>query len=293
MRLSISTYSYSKLMESGKLTQLDCIAKSKELGFDQVEIESLHHAEDISDEEYARLLREESERQGMPISNFTFGADLFNAFDGDSKREIERVKHMIDLAEMMGARSVRHDATVGPQVSMVKENSFRKLLPMLAESCREITEYAAAKGIRTMVENHGYFCQDSDRVEALVNAVDHPNFGLLVDMGNFCCADEDPAVAVGRVAPYAFYAHAKDFHIKSAMEPNPGEGFFRSRNGSYLRGAIIGHGDVPVKHCLAALKRAGFDGTIALEFEGMENPITAIAIGAANVRRYWNELGEL
>ena len=38
-----------------------------------------------------------------------------------------------------------------------------------------MTEYAAAKGIKTMVENHGFFCQDSDRVEKLVTAVAHPN----------------------------------------------------------------------------------------------------------------------
>ena len=37
-----------------------------------------------------------------------------------------------------------------------------------------------------MVENHGYFAQDSDRVEKLINAVDHPNFGLLLDGATSC-----------------------------------------------------------------------------------------------------------
>ena len=71
-----------------------------------------------------------------------------------------------------------------------------------------------------MVENHGFFCQDSDRVELLVNKVAHKNFGLLVDMGNFLCVDEDPAVAVGRCAPYAFNVHVKDF-IKKSGEAAP------------------------------------------------------------------------
>ena len=62
-------------------------------------------------------------------------------------------------------------------------------------------------------------------MEKLVNMVAHENFGLLNDMGNFLCADEDPAEAIGRVAPYAFYVHAKDFLLKSGMEPDPGEGF--------------------------------------------------------------------
>jgi sugar phosphate isomerase/epimerase len=126
-------------------------------------------------------------------------------------------------------------------------------------------------------------------MEKLYQAVNHENFGLLTDMGNFLCADEAPDKAFGRLAPYAFYAHAKDFHVKSAMLPDPGEGFFRSRSGNYLRGAIIGHGNVPVLHCIRALKNAKYDGYVAIEFEGMEEPVQAITIGLNNLRRYITE----
>jgi sugar phosphate isomerase/epimerase len=290
MKVSVSTYSYIQLINSGKMTQFDCIGKAKEMGFDAVEIESIHPHDGSSPKEYAKKLGEEAKRLNMPISNFTFGADLLNGSNGDMKAEIARIKEMIDLAEIMGAKSVRHDATYGYPKGTRKYRGFEDILPVLAAACREVTEYAASKGIKTMVENHGFFSQDSDRVEKLVNTVAHENFGLLVDMGNFLCADEAPAIAVGRVAPYAFYAHAKDFHVKSAMAPNPGEGFFQSRNGNYLRGSIIGHGDVPVKHCLMALKKAGYEGYIAIEFEGMEEPIMALNIGLANLKRYISEI---
>ena len=130
-----------------------------------------------------------------------------------------------------------------------------------------------------MTENHGFFSQDSQRVEKLYNAVDHPNFALLCDMGNFLCADEDPALAVARVAPYAQYVHAKDFIWKSYKDADPGEGAFRTRAGNFLRGTIVGHGNVPVQQCLHILKAAGFDGAIAIEFEGVETPCTALRIG--------------
>ena len=87
-----------------------------------------------------------------------------------------------------------------------------------------------------MVENHGQFCQIPAGVEQLVNTVAHPNFGLLVDVGNFLCADEDPVTAVGRGAPYAFHVHIKDFLYKSGQEDDPGEGFFSTRSGAFLRG---------------------------------------------------------
>ena len=109
---------------------------------------------------------------------------------------------------------------------------------------------------------------------------------MLVDIGNFTCADDKPEIADSRVAPYAAYVHVKDFHIKSAEGTNPGEGFFTSRNGTYLRGAVIGHGNVPVQQCLRTLKKAGYDGNYAIEFEGIEHPMTGLKIGLANLKKY-------
>ncbi len=136
-----------------------------------------------------------------------------------------------------------------------------------------------------MVENHGFFCQDSVRIEKLMCGVNHKNFGVLFDMGNFLCADDDPAKALGILAPYIFHCHAKDFHFKAGTVFNPGEGWFQSRAGNYLRGAIIGHGDVPLVQCIRLLKKMGYDGVLSIEFEGMEDNLTGLRIGLANLRR--------
>ncbi|MDD7739820.1 MAG: sugar phosphate isomerase/epimerase family protein [Fusicatenibacter sp.] len=286
MKISVSSYSFSSLMKTGALTQLGCVSKAKEMGFDAIEIESIHPHDGSSSPEYAKKLREECERLSLTVSNYTFGADLLNGSEGNLDAEIERIKAQIDIANLLGAKSVRHDATIGYTKETRGYRGFDDVLPRLVEGCRRITEYAASKGIRTMVENHGFFCQDSERVEKLVNGVARDNFGLLCDMGNFLCADENPIDAVSRIAPYAFYVHVKDFHVKSGMGPDPGEGFFKSRGGNYLRGAIIGHGDVPVAQCLSILKNVGYNGYVSIEFEGLEDCEKGIAIGLANLRRY-------
>ena len=285
MKIAASSYSYNRYLQNKTHTQFSLISLVKEMGFDAIEFSGIIPHDGSSPEEYAKKLKVESDRAGLEISNFCFGADFINCEDIDA--EIQRVKKQIDIAEILGVKTVRHDATGGKLQGL----TFDMALPVLARSCREITEYAAEKGIRTMVENHGYFCQDSSRVEKLVTAVNHPNFGLLCDMGNFLCADEDPAKAFGIVASYAFYVHAKDFHVKSVEGTDPGEGFFRSRNGNYLRGAIVGHGNVPIKTCLYALKRVGYDGFISIEFEGMEDNYEAMRIGLANLKRYIEEIG--
>lgn len=286
MKVSVSSYSFSRLIGNGTLTQLDCIGKAKEMGFDAIELVEIIPHDGNTKEEYVHQLAKEANRVKMPISSFTFGADFLYGSGGDLKAEIKRVKEMINFAQVLGAKIVRHDATRGYNQGDRGYRGFNEALPRLVEGCREVTIYAESKGIRTTVENHGFFCQDSERVEKLVNAVAHPNFGLLVDMGNFLCVDEDPVQAVSRVAPYAFYAHAKDFLVKSGSGINPGAGFFKTRGGNYLRGMIIGHGHVPVQQCISILKSVGYDGYMAIEFEGMEDPIKGIQIGLENLRCY-------
>lgn len=281
MKTCVSSYSFSGAVRDGRFTQLTLIEKAKEMGFDAIEFTDLCAPEGLTEADFAKQLREESERVGLPIANYTIGADFINC--EDLEKEIDRLCKKVDIAAILGAKGMRHDATGGFRGAEHKFKGFDQALPVLAKGCKAVTDYAAEKGILTMVENHGYFSQESLRVEKLVNAVGSENFGVLVDVGNFACADDPSPVAVGRLAPYAKHVHVKDFHIKSGNGINPGSGFFMSRGGNYLRGAIVGHGDIPVFQCLKALKREDYDGFVSIEFEGMEECVNAIAIGLENL----------
>ena len=290
MFIGVSSYSFSRLMQQGQMDLLDVVAQAKAMGFDAIEFAELPAPEGETALSFAPRVREECARVGLPILSYTIGADFLNGQGGDWQAEAKRLHDEVRVAHTLGVPCMRHDATQGFSREHRGPRGFDDALPILIQGCRAVTEYAADYGIRTMVENHGFFCQDSARVERLMNGVGHPNFGALVDIGNFLCVDEDPAMAVGRLAPYAFHAHAKDFHVKPGTAPAPGEGWFASRGGQYLRGAVIGHGDVPVTQCLRLLQRAGYDGAISIEFEGLEEPLTGIRIGLENLRRYVGEL---
>lgn len=276
MKYAVSIYSFNQYISKGLITPAECVAKAKEMGFDAIEIVDFVLGADPV--KTAHELRSKADEVGIEISNLAVGADLLK--DGSA----EKVCKMIDIAEILGCSFLRHDVAGGNTEH--NWQGYDSVLDLLADRCREITEYAAKKGIHTMTENHGCFSQDSRRVEKLINRVAHDNFGQLIDMGNFLCADEDPATAVGRNARYAFYVHAKDFIVKSGSATDPGAGFFTTRGGNFLRGTVIGHGDVPVINCLRALKRVGYDGYIAIEFEGMEDCIKGIEIGFDNLKKY-------
>lgn len=290
MEYSVSLYSFYSAIQKGELTPLGCVEKAADLGFDAVEAVDFVNFSGTQEEKKAQALelKQAAEKCGLQFSSLAIGADFLNGSDGDQEKEIQRVKDYVDIAALLGAPRMRHDITAGYKGENYR--SYESLIPTLAQAVREVADYAASKGVMTMTENHGFFSQDSDRVEKLYMAVDHPNFGLLCDLGNFLCADENPAEAVARIAPYTRYVHGKDFIVKPFYSEDPGEGAFRSRGGNFLRGTIIGHGNVPVKHCLHLLKAAGFDGTISIEFEGMEPCVDAVRIGLANLKKYWSEV---
>lgn len=280
MYTSVSSYSFSQYIKAGKLTQFDCIAKAKELGFDAIEFIDLAPHDGSSEEEYAVKLAQEAERCGIKISAYTIGACLIQDTDEQLKAEMDRVKHKIDVAALLKAPLMRHDAFF----SQNKYRSFDLALPELAANIRELAEYGKSKGVKTTVENHGRICQDSDRMERIFNAVNHENFGLLVDMGNFMCVDEDPALAVSRVAPYAFHVHAKDF-VRYEYGAAPLTGSFPTRSLARLSGAVCGTGDVPVQQCLHILKTAGYDGCVTIEYEGEMDCIAALEQGLKNLKQ--------
>ncbi|WP_251205299.1 sugar phosphate isomerase/epimerase family protein [Acetatifactor aquisgranensis] len=288
MKFSVSAYSFMQCFQDGRLTPFTGIAKVKEMGFDAIEFVDFVFPKDEDSAEYAKKLRAEADRVGLAISNYAVGADFLSGSDGNLEAEVERLKGQVDIAAILGCPTMRHDVTGGIQDRTYQ--GYDTVIERLAKGCRAVTEYAAGKGVKTMTENHGFFSQDSLRVEKLINTVANENFGQLVDMGNFLCADDNPAVAVGRCAPYAFYVHAKDFIVKSGQEPDPGQGFFQSRSGNFLRGTIVGHGDVPVVQCLRALKRENYDGYVAIEFEGMEDCVKGVAIGLENLKKYVAEV---
>lgn len=286
MKTSVSSYSFTSMMIKYGDTHLTIIEKAKSNGFDAIEFTDLDVPEGQTELEYAKAIKAEAERVGLEISGYSICADLLSGSGGDLDKEIERIKAKIDVAEALGTKLVRHDATFSFLNNERGYKGFVNILDRLAYGCREITKYAKTKGIRTTVENHGFFCQDSDRIELLVNTVADENFGVQLDIGNFLCVDENPATAVGRCAPYAFNLHAKDFIFKNGEEGYPGAGFMQTRGGNYIRGTVLGHGVVPIKQCVSIMKSNGYTGYITLEFEGLEDPEFALQQGLVYMKNY-------
>lgn len=287
MKVGLSTYSLQQALNKKEMTVPDAIRFIAEQGGEHVEIVPIGYSL-IDNPELVDQIVQTAKEVGIDISNYAIGAN-FVANDGPEalENEIQAVKKHVDVARVLGVTKMRHDVAFRPAHEGTIAQ-FEADLPILAEACRTIADYAAGFGITTSVENHGYYVQSSERIQRLLHETARDNFQTTLDIGNFLCVDEDPVSAVKNNIPYASMVHAKDFYLRPSYR-NPGAGWFQTAHGNYLRGAIVGHGDIDMYEVFRVLKQSGYDGYISVEFEGMEDCRTASKIAMDNVRRFWQE----
>ncbi|MFD1677381.1 sugar phosphate isomerase/epimerase family protein [Alicyclobacillus fodiniaquatilis] len=301
MKFGVSTYSLVRSIRSGEMTVTDVIQWAADNGAEHVEIVpfgfTLFENPELTDQ-----VRHKAEDVGVELSNYAILSNFTQEDDEEYEREIARVMKEVDVAHRLGVKLMRHDVAWLPTPpngkggpaglfmddSTVNIARFERELPRMAAACQRIADYAANFGITTSVENHLYYVQASDRVQRLIQTVNRENYKTTLDVGNFMCVDENSVIGVRKNIKYASMVHLKDFYYRPSYR-DPGEGWFRTSNGNFLRGAIFGHGDVDTWDVLRTIKASGYNGYASIEFEGIEECKMATKISLDNARRIWNQ----
>jgi sugar phosphate isomerase/epimerase len=285
MKLSVSTYSLSRWRNENGKSLDDSVDQIAAMGVKGIEFSGLDEKAKKNPVKRAEQLRKRVEKHGLKVPSYCVGAELLVP-ESEQRKVIERLKGEVDVAAALGAPSMRHDVTRGfgdQNKSLRIARTFESALKHIVPAIREVADYAKTKGVKTSLENHGFYMQESKRVEKLIKTVNHPNYGLTIDMGNFLCVNEDPVSAVKRLAKFAQMAHVKDFHVRK-KNTKPPTGWFDTPTEIALRGAICGHGEIDIPAEIKLLKRAGYNGFLSLEFEGMEEPLGAVRAGLDYLR---------
>lgn len=289
MKIGLSSYSLLPAIKAGEMTVLDVIQWIADNGGEHMEIVPYGFTL-VDNPILADAVREKAKSSGIDLSNYSIPANFVQETDEAFDAEVARVKEHVDLVVRLGMKHLRHDVTAFriPQEQMTIE-WFEQSLPLIVQGSGLIADYAAQYGITTTIENHGFSVQASDRVQRVLLEVNRPNFKTTLDIGNFMCADEQSIIGVKKNLPYASLIHFKDFYFRP-YDQHPGDGeWFKTVHGNYLRGAIIGQGDIDIRRIVKLIKGSGYDGYITVEFEGMEECRLGSKIGMDNLRRLWEE----
>lgn len=111
MNISVSSYSFSRLVREGILKADDVIAKAKEMGFSGIEFAGLWVPEEMTALEYAKTLKEKAVDLGIAITGYSVGGNLLC---NNQEAEVERLKGEVDVAYALGTKLMRHDVCYGP-----------------------------------------------------------------------------------------------------------------------------------------------------------------------------------
>lgn len=278
-KIGISSYCLAGPLERREMDLPGVMRWAKESGAEHLELVPIGYTL-LENEELCRQVAEISKELDLPLSNYAISADVLKWDKDERQAEIRAIQAHVDVAARLGITRMRHDiASFARPREADTPADFEKEFFMMVEAATEVADYAARSGITTMVENHGFFVNGSDRLIRLVEAVNRPNFKMCLDTGNLLCVDEPPETSMRKCMPYAGMIHIKDFYIRKKdrlsglhgpFDPKA-EGWFESLGGNMLRGAILGQGDIDTVSVVRDIRASGYDGYISLEFEGIED----------------------
>jgi sugar phosphate isomerase/epimerase len=258
-------YSYYGLWQAGKLDIPGFIETAGKIGAEGVEL-----LEAMWRDKAAELPAVEAAlaATGIQVGVYSVSNDFVSTTPEERAAEVEKIKVGVDSATHFGAKVVRVFA------GNTREGvGFDQAFHWIVDGLREGAAYAQAAGVRLALENHGKLAGRSDQVKRILDAVNSPAMGANPDTGNFLLVHESPHEAINALASRTFMVHFKDFH----EVPEDHKGFaYTSTDGLRYAGTAIGEGDIALESCVAELKAAGFGGWLNIEYEGSEDPLTAL-----------------
>ena len=213
------------------------------------------------DPELAKELKTYADSKGISFPCVSVGMNLV---DDDRKDAIETVKKYADIAKLLGSPYLHHTIALNFSDPQYIADNFELFYQRGLEAVREIFDYAATLGIRTIYEDQGFLFNGRKNFARFLNEVDR-NVGVVADFGNIQFADEDVEDFISAFADRVVHVHVKDYLVTkgSAREILPGE--YTSKGGNYLQGCLIGKGSVHTDDAFRALQAMDYRGFIALE----------------------------
>ncbi len=268
--IAVSSYSYWHFDEDVSAPMDQCLRKAAETGFDAFEV--LEQQLDRVDLPYLRSLRRDAFKYGISICSMSTHQTFVRPDADERKKNVEKTKHSVDLASEMGIPTLRVNTgrwdSWGSFDALMEHRGIENPLPghtdeeafgWCVAAFEELLPYAASKGVMLSLENHWGLARTADGLIKLLDAIDSPWFGCMLDTGNFL---DDTMEQLEKVLPRATMVQAKTYY---------GGGVWYELPLDYQR---IGE----------LFRKYNYRGFVSLEFEGKASPDEAVPQSLALLR---------
>jgi len=166
---------------------------------------------------------------------------------GSAERREARLEFLLLAVDV--AAELASDAVSFWSGSPDDDASAEELMSRLADGCRRLCDHAAEREVRLAFEPEpGMFIDTMPRFDELRRRVDHPSFGLTVDIGHLHCLGEVPIADQLRKWRHLLW----NVHIEDM------------RRGVHDH-LMFGEGEIDFGPVLAALDEIGYQGGVHVE----------------------------
>ena len=266
MRIGCSTYSYRQLFSDGRMNVYAFLDKACELGLDGVELLSGMFPNEKED---LIKIKRRSMKLGLHIAACTIGCPATTADAAQRAAGMEGARKWVETANFLGAPALRVDTGGVPQ-DMEIDQAFENCISFF----KELAAYAGEYGISLGMENHSPISNTGEKVVRVVEGVGSKWFGLTPDFGNFIGRGEEEGYkSIEMAARHAVFVHAKLYDI----------GF---KKGCTHTPLCLAEKTLDFERIIDMFLKVGYSGYMSIEYEGREDPVTAVPKCVQVLRQY-------
>ena len=270
-RIAVSTYSFWQFKNDNLRDLNTCIDLAADMGFDAVEI--LHRQ--MTDESDATLqkIKQRAFVNGLALIGFSTHQGFLDPSKEERQKNVDHTIKCIEMAYKMGIPTMRVNTGTWrtsknfdelmknrgiepPKPGYTDEDGFGWVIDGLT-ACLKAAEKC---GVTLGLENHWGLGRTPEGVLRCVNAIKSPWLQVTLDTGNFL---EDPYDRLELLAPKAVLVQTK----------------------TYYGGGLWYTLDLDNDRIANLLRKHRYRGFISLEFEGKEDPKTAVPKSLAVLRK--------
>jgi sugar phosphate isomerase/epimerase len=237
--------------------------------------------------------RKQVEAHDMVIPMMCCSPDFTHPDQAFRERETAKQRRWIDMTHALGGSYCR--VLSGQRRPGLSIDEGVKLATDSIHTC---LAYATERGITLVIENHykddfweyPEFAQKMEVFCQLIDAIDHPNFGINYDPSNTFLAGEDPLELLNRVSSRVVTMHASDrFLLEGTIEDLRREEMGAEGYAKRLSHGEIGKGLNDYDAIFTELKGKGFDNWISIEdgVDGMDQLRRSVSFLKEKIRAHW------
>ena len=261
--IGVSTYSFWQFNGPKENAPIeDCIEKAAEMRFDGIEFLLVQMQSEENG--YLQKLKRQAFHAGLDLMGFSTHQGFVYPEKEKRQAEVEKTIHQIELAYQLGIPTMRLNTGRWGTIESFDELMANKGIEPVLEGYTEEDGFkwvidaieqciptAEKCGVTIGLENHWGLGRTAEGVLRIVNAIDSPWLRVTADTGNFL---ERQYEQLEMLAPMTSLIQAKTYF---------GGGKWYTLDIDYHRVAEI-------------FRKVNYRGYISIEFEGNEDPMTAV-----------------